>query len=115
MERIIKFQLTLLSLLVILSGIAMGQVPQLINYQGVLINPTTGQPVTDNSYLITFSIYDVASGGSLIWTETQNVPTKAGLYSVLLGSITPLTPTILSGNEKYLGIKVGGKLIRNRY
>jgi len=92
---------------VILSGIALGQVPQLINYQGVLIEPATGQPVPDDTYSITFSIYDVASGGSAIWSESHSVDTKNGLYSVILGSITALTPTILSGPEKYLGIKVG--------
>ncbi|UCE07404.1 MAG: hypothetical protein JSW07_05065, partial [bacterium] len=80
---------------------------QLINYQGLLMDPGTGQPVADATYSITFSIYDVASGGSAIWIETQDVQTKDGSYSVLLGSTTPLTPTIFSGPEKYLGIKVG--------
>lgn len=97
----------LLSVYMMITGFVFGQVPQLINYQGVLVDPATGQPVPDDSYTITFSIYDVASGGSAIWTETQSVQTKDGLYSVLLGSSTALTPTILSGTEKYLGIKVG--------
>ena len=44
--------------LMILSGIALGQVPHLINYQGVLVNPSTGQPVADDSYSIIFSIYN---------------------------------------------------------
>jgi len=92
---------------VILSGIALGQVPQLINYQGLLIDPASDQPVPDNTYSITFSIYDVALGGSAIWTETQNVQTKEGLYSVLLGSTTNFITAILSGPQKYLGIKVG--------
>ena len=95
--------------LVIISGIALGQVPQLINYQALLIDPATNQPVPDDTYSITFSIYDAASGGSAIWTETQSVTTKDGLYSVLLGTATPLTPTILSGSEKYLGVKVGSE------
>jgi len=107
MQRVLRTQVVLLFVWVILSGIAQGQVPQLINYQGVLIDPATDQPVADATYSISFSIYDVASGGSAIWTETQDVQTKDGLYDVLLGSITPLTPTIFSGPEKYLGIKVG--------
>jgi len=92
--------------LVILSGIAMGQVPQLINYQALLLDPATGLPVLDGTYTIAFSIYDVASGGIATWTESQSVQTKDGLYSVLLGSTTTLTTAILSGPEKYLGIKV---------
>jgi hypothetical protein len=94
--------------ILLIANLANAQVPQLINYQGILIDPTTGLPIPDDVYTITFSIYNVASGGSIIWTETHNVTTKDGLYSVLLGTSTPLTPTILSGPEKYLGIKVGG-------
>jgi len=107
MKTIMRFLVVLLSVFLMITGFAFGQVPQLINYQGVLVDPTTGQPVPDDTYSITFSIYNVSSGGSAIWSENQNVQTKDGLYSVLLGSITPLTPTILSGTEKYLGIKVG--------
>ncbi len=90
-----------------LPGFAFGQVPPLINYQGILMNPSSGQPVADNTYSITFSIYNTASGGTAIWTETQSVTTRAGLYNVLLASSTALSATILSGPEKYLGIKVG--------
>ena len=39
--------------------------------------------------------------------ETYSVQTKNGLYSVMLGSTNPLTAAILSGPEKYLGVKVG--------
>ena len=93
--------------LVILSGIAIGQVPLLINYQGLLMDPATGQPIPDGAYTIVFSIYDVPGGGIAIWEEAHAVETKNGLYSVMLGSVTLLTTTILSGPEKYLGIKVG--------
>ena len=82
------------------------QVPQLINYQGILTDPSTAGPIADGLYSITFFIYDVPAGGSSIWTETHEVQTNRGLYSLLLGSITPLTATILNGPEKYLGIKV---------
>jgi hypothetical protein len=82
-------------------------VPQLINYQALLIDPATGDPIADDTYEMVFSIYDVETGGTAIWTETKNVDTQNGLYVVMLGSTTPLTSAILSGAEKYLGIKVG--------
>jgi len=107
MKTPFKVLVILLSVFLMITGLAVGQVPQLINYQGVLIDPSTGQPVDDDTYEMVFSIYDVATGGSAIWTEIQSVTTKDGLYSVLLGSTTPLSPTILTGPEKYLGIKVG--------
>jgi len=94
--------------LVILSGIALGQIPQLINYQALLLDPATSQPVPDGTYTIVFSIYDVPGGGSAIWDETHAVETKNGLYSVMLGSVIPLESPILNGSEKYLGITVGG-------
>jgi len=96
-------------ILMILVGITMAQVPQLINYQGVLIDPATGDPVADASYEMVFSIYDVESGGTAIWTETKNVDTQNGLYSVMLGttSPTPITSVFLGGSVRYLGIKVG--------
>jgi hypothetical protein len=107
MKKLLNIQVTLLFFCMIISGIAMGQVPQLINYQGLLIDPATGQPVADDTYSITFSVYNVPSGGSVIWSESHSVDAKNGLYSVILGSFTALTPAILSGPEKYLGIKVG--------
>jgi len=85
----------------------LANVPQLINYQGFLMDPGTDQSVADATYSMTFSLYDAASGGSPVWAESQSVQTQNGLYDVLLGSTTPLTPTIFSGSEKFLGIQVG--------
>jgi hypothetical protein len=110
MKKSLNIPIIFLFIWGILSGITLAQVPQLINYQGVMIDPSTGLPVADDTYSIIFSIYNVASGGSAIWTETQSVTTSDGVYNVLLGSSTALTTTILSGPEKYLGIKVGSDL-----
>ncbi len=107
MKKLLNIQIALLFIWVMISCSVQAQVPQLINYQGILIDPATNQPVLDNTYTITFSIYSVPSGGSAIWSESHSVDIKNGLYSVILGSIAALTPTILSGPENYLGIKVG--------
>jgi hypothetical protein len=96
--------------LVIFTGITLSQVPHLINYQGLLIDSETGQPVPNVTHSIKFSIYDVPTGGSAIWTETHSVKPQNGFYSVQLGLNTPLTLADLSGPEKYLGIKVGEDL-----
>jgi hypothetical protein len=82
------------------------QVPHMINYQGVLTDPTTGGPIPDNSYSITFTIYSVATGGTALWTEVQNVSTTGGRFNVLLGSVNPIPPTVFSGGNCYLGVKV---------
>lgn len=79
------------------------QVPKKLNYQGYLID-SSGNPV-NGSKSMTFSIYNVATGGSPLWTETQTVQVNNGKYSVLLGSTTPIN---LEGPKLYyLGVKVG--------
>ncbi len=82
----------------------------LLQYQGRMTNPTTGQPVADGTYAVTFSLYDVASGGTAKWTETKNVPVAGGLFSTALGDTTPLPQSLFSGQALWLGIKVGSDL-----
>ncbi|RMD64090.1 hypothetical protein D6833_04845 [Candidatus Parcubacteria bacterium] len=82
------------------------QIPQLINYQGVLQDSSTGLPV-DEDKSITFAIYATATGGTALWSETQTVSIDQGYFSVLLGSVTPIPPTVFSGGDRYLGVKVG--------
>jgi len=87
------------------------QVPQLINYQGVLTDPTTGNPVADKIYAITFAIYSVETQGTPLWTETQNVVVTGGYFNVSLGSVdpnnNPLPYSLFDGSDRYLGVKVG--------
>ncbi len=83
---------------------AFGQVPHLINYQGKLTdaqdNPVTG------AHAIVFSIYQTATGGAAVWTESYpSVAVSAGLFNVLLGSITPLN--LPFDRDYYLGVKIG--------
>ena len=82
------------------------QIPQLINYQGILQDPKTGLPIDENKS-ITFSIYATATGGTALWSETQTVSIAKGYFSVLLGSVTPIPQTVFSGGDRYLGVKVG--------
>lgn len=79
--------------------------PGLISYQG-FIEQNDGQPFTGNATL-TFGIYAAPSGGSAIWQETQNnVAVKAGFFSALLGSSTPLAAANFDGTERYLQVAV---------
>jgi len=80
-------------------------VPNLISYQGVL-NDQNGQPMS-TTVNMTFRIYDVATGGTALWNETQNVPVSNGLFNVKLGSVQQLSPEIFQQDNIYLGIQVG--------
>jgi len=87
---------------------AVGQdVPQLINYQGYLIED--GQPY-NGEVTITFSIYDDSTGDApSLWSEAQPVRVNQGYYNVLLGSVTAFPDSLFVGAERYLGIKVGAE------
>jgi len=80
-------------------------IPRMLSYQGKLLN-NSGNPVRDSTYSVLFSLYTVPSGGSSLWSETQSVLTRAGLFSVLLGSVTPIGALPEAGTL-YLGMKVG--------
>lgn len=82
-------------------------VPSLMNFQGYLTDPDTGEPLT-GTYSMTFSIYSASSGsGASLWSETQNVEVLDGAFIVLLGSTNPLTTDLFSASERYLGIAIG--------
>ena len=77
---------------------------QQINYQGKLATPA-GVAVSDGTYSMVFRLYNVASGGSNIWSETQTVTVTDGLFSVMLGSSTSLA-SVDFAQTLYLGINV---------
>jgi hypothetical protein len=79
------------------------QIPLTMSYQGTLTNDT-GQPVANGDYSMTFRIYEVASGGSSIWEETQTVPVTDGIFNAILGSSNPLDITF--DNTYWLGVTV---------
>ena len=79
----------------------------LLQYQGRLADPGSGEPVADGSYSMTFRLYTVASGGTALWTETKDVAVQGGLFSTSLGDTVALSQSLFNGQELWLGIKVG--------
>lgn len=82
-------------------------VPNTVNYQGRLTD-SDGNPVSDDSYEVIFTIYDAAEGGDSKWTETQSIITGNGLFAVLLGTINPIVDTVFNGTTRYLSLEVAG-------
>ena len=84
------------------AAIATAQVPSLINYQGRLTN-ANGDPVT-GSKNFAISIYDAATNGTLLYTETIGAVTldDNGVYSFQFGgtgtSNTLVTETVATTN-----------------
>ncbi|HCC46569.1 MAG TPA: hypothetical protein DEQ38_00380, partial [Elusimicrobia bacterium] len=105
--KTISLNAALIALLMLLAGAAtsaLAAVPELINFQGKLTDPA-GTAITI-SVAMAFRFYAAASGGAPLWAETQNVtPDSNGIYSVMLGIVTPFG--IPFSNAYWLGVTVG--------
>jgi hypothetical protein len=62
-----------------------------------------GNPINGDVDIV-YRLYHEASDGTALWTEEHTgakaVPVDGGLFHVLLGSITPLDPGQLTGDEE---------------
>jgi hypothetical protein len=89
------------------------QVPQLINYQGQLTD-ANGNPANGN-FSIVFAIYSSATGGTALYSETQNVAVSSGVFNVLIGSVNPVPLNLFdSGPDRYLEITVNNTVLTPR-
>ena len=90
-------------------------VPAVINYQGRLTDNTAQQNPVNATVTIDFLVWDSATGGSALWSETQSVQVVSGLFNTLLGSTVPIPPTLFStGATRYLEIHVSGETLTPR-
>ena len=90
-------------ILILLPCMGHTAIPQTINYQGYLTN-AEGVPVNGTVQMV-FSIYNVDTGGTALWTEIQNAMLTQGVYNLTLGEVTPMTLTF--DIPYHLGIAVG--------
>lgn len=58
----------LVFVVLVITGLAFGEIPRVINYQGK-VTDLSGVPVADGSYDMTFRMYDAESGGSEEWNS----------------------------------------------
>lgn len=100
------FLLVILGLILAFSSLIYADVPRMINYQGKITTPAGA--LIDTTVQMVFKIYDAATDGGVLWTETQpGVVVEKGVFSVLLGSGNPIPDSVFDGNVRYLGVKVG--------
>jgi hypothetical protein len=86
------------------AGLATAQVPSTISYQGIL-TVADGQPAEDGPYDMQFRLYTGTGSQAPLWVETQTVTVSKGIFSVILGTITPLD--LPFDQPYYLGLAVG--------
>lgn len=86
-----KFLIQVIALFVIFSFTAQDILAQTkLSVQGV-IRKSDGNAVEDGEYAVTFNLYDTLASGNLLWSETQpQLNVTSGIYSTILGEVTPL-------------------------
>lgn len=86
-------------------------IPSKISYQGVLTD-NAGVP-QNGTFTMTFGLYTTPTGGSPLWSETQNtVQVTNGIFNVLLGSNTPIN--VAFDVPYYLAVSVQGTALLPR-
>ncbi len=94
-------------LLLALPTAAFAQVPGYFPVQAYLTD-TSGVPV-DGDVELEFNIYDAATGGTVLYTETQTVQANEGALTAYLGKNTALDLSIFTDHEDlFLGVKING-------
>ena len=88
-------------------------VPGQINFQGVLLD--NSNQLVSGSVNFEFALYDALTDGTQLWSESQSgVAVNGGIYTVSLGSVTPITTSILAGSAVYLEVTVDADIISPR-
>lgn len=105
--------LTVITVSICVSGSTVfAQPAPMVNYQGKLTD-TSGVAVADGTYNVRFWLLQSVAQAttSAIWTESltgaNQVQITNGLFSVMLGSTSPLT-SVDFNQELYLGVEIGG-------
>lgn len=105
----------------VVGGAAIAAPPQ-TSVQGTL-RDNAGILVSSDAFAMEFALYETSDGDAALWTEswpadghdcvadpTGCVHVESGLFHVLLGSHTPLTPALLGAHpELFLGVSVEGE------
>lgn len=80
--------------------------PPTLSYQGTLTDKA-GNPITATRTIV-FSLYNVVTGGTATWTETQTLTVTGGRFGAVMGLTSPLDVSLLGG-DTWLGIAVQGE------
>ena len=80
--------------------------------QGFL-KDSAGKPVTQD-LSITFNLYEAETGGTPVFTETQTVSVKKGVWSARLGKTAAFPAAVKFDKEYYVGLDIGSKTLSPR-
>ena len=98
-----NFIFTVLSFL-FLTQLTWAQVPATISYQGVLTD-SEGNILSDGNYDLYFNLYDSFFNGNILWSESQTINLRNGIFNVILGEFVPIT--LPFDKQYWLGVSIG--------
>jgi hypothetical protein len=105
--------------LVTLVDLSAWAAPLYLNYQGRLVDRTSGEPI-DGTVEMTFGIYDGPNPiANILWAEIHyGVSVDDGIYNVHLGSGTTITGVfdldLFADDNRWLEVMVNGELLTPR-
>ncbi len=112
MKRAILVGLCTFAMILGITTVGKAAVPGQINHQGYLTDDT-GAPINGDVELY-FTLYDGELGGTAVWSEgPMTVTVSNGIFQVVLGETTPLTPDHFSG-LRWLAVTVNGEPLEPR-
>ncbi|MBI5475864.1 MAG: tail fiber domain-containing protein [Ignavibacteriales bacterium] len=98
----------LILLLALCSMLSFSQIPRTLSYQGVLTD-SLGNPKPDNTYIITFRLYNATVSGYLLWTEEKSLETTRGLFHTILGDQVPIPDSLKFDTPYWLSLQIASE------
>ncbi|MDO8368288.1 MAG: hypothetical protein Q7T20_15920 [Saprospiraceae bacterium] len=106
MQQILRFSLLLVLISISINQIQ-AQLDPTLSIQGIL-KKANGVAVEDGTYNVTFKLYEMETGGTAIWMETQPaLEVSSGIYSATLGANPAFPLNVAFNTLYYLGVTVG--------
>jgi len=104
--KLIALTFLVCSIVGVLCTTSYAEIPHQITYQGKLVD-RSGSPIDQQAVSVTFRIYDSLTKPieQALWSESQSVTPKKGMFNVILGQTTPIN--LAFDAQYYLGLQVG--------
>jgi hypothetical protein len=94
-----------LGLLSVAVGTVRATPPATVAFEGVLKG--VGGADIDGAQTATFTLYDAATAGNALWTETKTVSTANGVFVTALGDTTEFPSSLAFDRAYWVGVKIG--------
>lgn len=94
------------------SPAAIAAVAPLFNYQGELRN-ASGSAITNSAMPMSFRLFTAPTGGSACWLENRTVNVQNGQFNVVLGQVTAIPSSCVTGNA-YLELVINSETLAPR-